>query len=280
MTESTKSVITQPLLGKIKLCSELGPFLSDSRIRLLDGIQQHGSLSAAARALPMSYKAAWDALDAMNNLSEKALVIKQSGGKNGGGSVLTEYAKRLIALHKALELEYQQAFEQLKPQLSQPLKISNHEVAHFRQLMRRLSFRSSARNQLFGQVEAIQLGQVNSVIKIAVSEHLTVTAMLSCESMECLGLALSSEVLCLIKAPQLMLYQGEGLKVAADNQFTGRVSRVIRGAVCDDISIELADQKTLAAMVPSESAANLDLTENTEIKLCFSASSVIVCCYG
>ena len=73
------------LLGELKLCTEVGPSLGDTRIQLLEAIERLGSLSQAAKSIPMSYRAAWDALDEMNNLAEQPLVIRTAGGKNGGG---------------------------------------------------------------------------------------------------------------------------------------------------------------------------------------------------
>ena len=71
---STSSHSSPRLLGELKLCTEVGPFLGDTRIRLLEAIDRLGSLSQAAKSLPLSYRAAWDALDDMNNLAESPLV--------------------------------------------------------------------------------------------------------------------------------------------------------------------------------------------------------------
>ncbi|MDD3499723.1 MAG: LysR family transcriptional regulator, partial [Sulfurovum sp.] len=62
------------------------PFLLEKRIQLLNAIKQHGSISKAAKAVPMSYKAAWDAVDTMNNLSQTPIVSRETGGKGGGGT--------------------------------------------------------------------------------------------------------------------------------------------------------------------------------------------------
>ncbi|WP_411991344.1 TOBE domain-containing protein [Agarivorans sp. DSG3-1] len=267
-----------PLMGKIKLCSELGPFLSDKRIKLLEAVVEHGSLSAAAKSIPMSYKAAWDALDAINNLSEKPLVVKQSGGKHGGGTQLTDYGLSLLSLYKALELEYQQAFEQLKPTLQQP-SAEQLNVADFRLLMRRMSLRSSARNQLLGQVVMIDKKAVNSFVKVAISQHLTVNAVLSNESVELLNLSFGSQVLCLIKASQVSLHRGAEVAKNNVNQFVGRVSRINEGEDKLDITVQLAEQKTLSAIVSSASAAQLNINEASQVALSFNASSVIICSY-
>ncbi|BEU03268.1 ModE family transcriptional regulator [Agarivorans sp. OAG1] len=268
----------QPLMGKIKLCSELGPFLSDKRIKLLEAITEYGSLSAAAKSIPMSYKAAWDALDAINNLSEHPLVIKKSGGKHGGGTRLTDYGIGLLSLYRALELEYQQAFEQLKPKINEPCD-EQLNVVEFRQLMRRMSLRCSARNQLLGQVVLIDKKSVNCLVKVAISRQLTVNALLSMESVEELNLTLGSEVLCLIKASQVSIRKGADTAKSNTNQFVGRVSRINKGPDNLDISVQLAEQKNLSAIVPSVLEEQLDIKEQCQVAVSFSASAVIICSY-
>ncbi|MFO1410055.1 MAG: LysR family transcriptional regulator, partial [Steroidobacteraceae bacterium] len=64
-------------------------FLADRRIALLEAIGECGSITAAAKRAGLSYKAAWDAVEAMNNLAEQPLVSAAVGGARGGGSQLT-----------------------------------------------------------------------------------------------------------------------------------------------------------------------------------------------
>ena len=60
------------------------PFLLEKRIDLLFAIQKTGSISKAAKHVPMSYKSAWEAVDSMNNLAPTPIVEKETGGKGGG----------------------------------------------------------------------------------------------------------------------------------------------------------------------------------------------------
>lgn len=71
--------------------------LGPGRVALLKAISNSGSLSNAARSLDMSYKKAWSLIDAVNKSAPLPVVIKTTGGKNGGGSALTSYGKKLIA---------------------------------------------------------------------------------------------------------------------------------------------------------------------------------------
>ncbi len=79
-------------------CS-IGP----GKIGLLEGIERTGSLSAAARALGMSYRRAWLLLHATNEGFEEAVVELSVGGKDGGGTRLTEFGRRLIADYREFE---------------------------------------------------------------------------------------------------------------------------------------------------------------------------------
>jgi molybdate transport system regulatory protein len=83
--------------GRFWLTLDGRNFLGRGRIELLQRIRETGSISKAAKAMKMSYKAAWDAVDAMNASWQSALVV--SGPT---GSRLTEDAERLIgAFQKA-----------------------------------------------------------------------------------------------------------------------------------------------------------------------------------
>ena len=82
------------LTGSIWLDKSEGRFLSQKRVELLRQIAVTGSITHAARAVKLSYKAAWDAVNAMNNMAEQPLVASATGGKHGGGSRITEHGRR------------------------------------------------------------------------------------------------------------------------------------------------------------------------------------------
>ena len=75
------------------------------KVQLLEGIERSGSLSQAARDMDMSYRRAWLLLDSMNNSFDTPVAGTSAGGKNGGGAVLTEFGKELIAMYRQLEAE-------------------------------------------------------------------------------------------------------------------------------------------------------------------------------
>ena len=77
--------------------------IGPGKIRLLENIQRCGSISAAGRAMDMSYKRAWDLVDEINRLCRQAAVDRQIGGKNGGGAVLTAFGTSLVARYRKIE---------------------------------------------------------------------------------------------------------------------------------------------------------------------------------
>jgi molybdenum ABC transporter molybdate-binding protein len=83
--------------------------LGPGRLALLEAIQQHHSISAAARSLSMSYRRAWNLVDSINRAAGEILVVPQIGGHHGGGAILTECGREAIRLYRELRAKVQQA---------------------------------------------------------------------------------------------------------------------------------------------------------------------------
>src|ERR1700754_489152 len=79
--------------------ARIGP----GKILLLENIEACGSISAAGRAMDMSYKRAWDLVDEINRICRQAAVERQTGGKNGGGAALTPFGTSLVARFRKIE---------------------------------------------------------------------------------------------------------------------------------------------------------------------------------
>ena len=73
------------------------------KIALVEAIARTGSLTAAAKALDMSYRRAWLLIDELNKSLRQPAVVAVRGGPNGGGSALTESGRRLVALYRRIE---------------------------------------------------------------------------------------------------------------------------------------------------------------------------------
>jgi molybdate transport system regulatory protein len=77
--------------------------IGPGKIQLLENIRTCGSISAAGRAMHMSYKRAWDLVDEINRICRQAAVERQTGGKNGGGAVLTPFGVSLVSRYRKIE---------------------------------------------------------------------------------------------------------------------------------------------------------------------------------
>jgi len=77
--------------------------IGPGKIALLENIDKHGSISAAGRAMDMSYKRAWDLVDEINRICRQAAVERQAGGKNGGGTALTPFGLSLVKRYRKIE---------------------------------------------------------------------------------------------------------------------------------------------------------------------------------
>jgi molybdate transport system regulatory protein len=77
---------------------EIGP----GKITLLRRIREHGSISAAARSMEMSYRRAWQLVDELNHLFEEAIVETHVGGSSRGGARLTALGRTVIERYDAI----------------------------------------------------------------------------------------------------------------------------------------------------------------------------------
>ncbi|MGH8431338.1 MAG: winged helix-turn-helix domain-containing protein [Solimonas sp.] len=77
--------------------------IGPGKIRLLELINETGSISAAGRALEMSYRQAWLLIDELNHMFREPVVIAQTGGGGGGGAVVTETGNDIVRLYREME---------------------------------------------------------------------------------------------------------------------------------------------------------------------------------
>lgn len=79
------------------------PAMGPGKAQLVELIDATGSISAAAREIGMSYRRAWQLVDALNASFREPVVLTAVGGKRGGGAVVTEFGRALVAQFRAIE---------------------------------------------------------------------------------------------------------------------------------------------------------------------------------
>jgi len=240
-----------------------------NRVALLAGIAQHGSITAAARSVGLSYKAAWDAIDTMNNLAGEALVERSAGGKGGGGTRLTSRGRQLVENFRTIEQVHGDFVERLNRQAGALLD----DLA----LFSRFRMRTSARNQFFGTVTQVARGAVNDEVTLQIADGQSIVAVVTHESAESLGLAPGRQAYALVKSSSVIVMTGAGeVRLSARNHLTGEVTRLTRGAVNSEVVILLAGGGSVAATITNDSVATLALEEGGTATALFKASSVIL----
>jgi molybdate transport system regulatory protein len=241
-------------------------------LELLERIDASGSISAAANAMGMSYKAAWQAVEAMNNLSEQPVVARQTGGKHGGGTTLTEYGRRVVAAYRHLEKERERVLAQLNRVMG--------DFDQYYQLIRRFDMQTSARNQFLGMVTAVKKGAVNAEVILDIGGGDKLAAIITNDSVDHLDLKPNDEAYALIKAPWVILTTDDSLRTSARNRLCGTVVRCQEGAVNAEVIIELPGGKTVASIVTNESIHALGLKVGARACALIKASHIILAVAG
>ncbi|MEJ2620243.1 MAG: TOBE domain-containing protein [Candidatus Thiodiazotropha sp.] len=255
--------------SELKLTSDFGGSITAKRIALLEAICSQGSISAAAKKLNISYRSAWDALNEMNNLWESPLVAKQQGGKHGGKTLLTQEGQKLIDAFKAVEAEYQH--------FTQTLSQNLNNFKDTQQYLRRLTMRTSARNQFHGKISLINSGPVNTEITLAINETDHLTSIITTDSVEQLGLSLGSDVYALIKASFVILIPADAaFASSARNRLCGTIRELRHGPINSEAIVALDGDKTLTAIITEESAKEMQLEPGSPVCALIKASHVIL----
>lgn len=237
---------------------------------LLASLQTEPSITAAAKAVGLSYKAAWDAIATMNNLAGQVLVERSVGGKGGGGARLTAQGVRLVETFRAVEQENTRFVERVNRRVRDQADLKS---------LGRMSLMTSARNHFVGKVTRITRGAVNDEVELKLPGGEKIVAVVTHESTETLGLKKGVEAIALIKASWIIVAVEDGsapVKLSARNRLSGVVHSLSAGAVNTEVVIQLQGGASVAAIVTKASAKSLGLAPGKPASAIFKASSVIL----
>ena len=253
------------LSGELRIAGRL-----DARFfALLQALHATGSINRAARTAGLSYKGAWLLLETACNLANEPLLETATGGAGGGGTRLTEAALSLLRAWQQLQSEH------LDFVRAQEARLATLPALHG--LMRRMSMKTTARNQFAGNVSALDVGPVSTQVTIALKAGGEITATLTSAAAKRLKLAKGKEALALIKASAVVLVTDfAGWQLSARNQLAGTISRVERGAVSSLVVLTLPGGGAITASVTNEGVDALGLAVGTSATAVFKAYSVMV----
>lgn len=153
---------------------------------LLRFISERNSLTEAAKAAGISYRNAWDRINALESNLGEQIVEKKVGGREGGGARLTESG---LALLKQFRRVRKYLFDALED----------------REFWEHISYKLSARNRIKGRVVEVQRGTITSELKIRTLPPSTITSIISNEAVQELGLKVGDEVEAVVKATDVIV---------------------------------------------------------------------------
>ncbi|WP_321531497.1 TOBE domain-containing protein [uncultured Desulfuromonas sp.] len=255
--------------GSLWFCKEDSPFVGMDRIRLLEKIDELGSINKAAKVLGISYRTAWDAVNLINNLAEDPVVEKLSGGKGGGGTHLTESGRDIVRKYILFQEAHQDFLADLKEQLG--------DLSGLHNFLDRVTMRVSARNVFYGTISKIIHGTVHVEVRIALKEGASIKAIITESAADSLALREGKPVYALVQAGSVVVADAiSNFKVSAGNFFDGTVSRLLHGPVNSEVDIELPGGETVSAVITLESAHQMALQPGCRACVFFKASHVIL----
>ncbi len=241
------------------------------RIALLGAIRDTGSISAAAKQMGLSYKAAWDAVQVLNNLFDRPLILATPGGRDGGTTLVTEAGDAVIDAFRKAAAELAAAIARLETGLSLA------QGGAIEPILWGIAMKTSARNALRGVVSKITSGTIDAEIVLTIADDIAIVATITRESTADLGLVVGSIVLALIKSSFVILAPGDvPLRTSARNCLPGIVIRREDGVVGSEITLQLTAGKTLTATLTRDSADALDLVPGRSAIALIKASHVIL----
>jgi molybdate transport system regulatory protein len=236
---------------------------------LLQAVADTGSISRAARTAGYSYKGAWLLLEAACNLANEPLLQTATGGSRGGGTALTEAALGLLAAWQDLQSQHRHFLRNQEERLSQLPALNG--------LLRRMSMKTTARNQFAGCVSSVELGPVSASVVITLKAGDEITATMTRAAAQRLKLKQGKEALALIKASAVVLVTDfGGWQLSARNQLAGTVSRIEKGAVSSLVVVTLPGGAAVTASVTNDGLDALGLKVGQAATAVFKAYSVMV----
>lgn len=257
----------------LTLKQDSAPTIGQERIRLLEAVAREGSIAAAARAVGLSYKASWDALNAMQNLVNQPILVKSSGGRRGGGASLTPAGITLI-----------ETFHQLESGLALMLNEAACKLEGIglssTGLIQGFMMKTSARNLLAGKIIAIDSIALASSVTIEIAPNIVIRSDITSKSVKELGLVVGRNIAALIKASFVSVTPGaQASPSQTDNVVVGQLQHIEIGPKTAELIIDIGDDRTLVATLDVATAHRQKFTSGEIVSARFATNHVIIAAF-
>jgi len=253
------SPLTLEMLGE--------PFLLEKRIELLHAIEEHGSISKAAKAVPMSYKSAWEAVDVMNTLSPEPIVYRETGGKDGGGTTITSYGETLLENYALLKDEH----TRFLARLSELTDIQNGTF----KTIGRLAMQISARNQIQAEVISVESENVNAKIHLKFKSGQVLVSVITKEAVENLHIEEKQNVTAIFKSSSVLLSTLEDEK-SEENRLKGIVTEIDSDIENAKVIVDIGNHDTIVSVMPVDVLEKMELKVGSSVMANIKASDIML----
>jgi len=252
------SKLTLEMLGE--------PFLLEKRIELLNAIAENGSISKAAKAVPMSYKSAWEAVDVMNTLSPEPIVHRETGGKDGGGTTVTSYGKTLLENYAVLKREHTHFLERLA-------ELTDMQSGTFKTIGR-LGLQISARNQMQATVTTVESGEVEARVQLLLKGGHMLVSEITEEAVEDLHIVVGQSVTAICKSSNVSIITE--LNPQKENQLRGQILQIEKDRKNAKITVDIGMHDRIISVMSIEEFRKLSVKEGTRVMVDIEAKNIML----
>lgn len=238
------------------------------RVALLEAVIEHKSITKAAEMAGFSYKTAWDAVNAINNLLPRPAFITRTGGSRGGGAEVTDEGRRLIA-----------AFRRLEEKLGRISTAIAEEGLENEQdlLFWGLGVKLSVRNAFHCKIVEIIPAPVDVEVKLEITPGSVLTSVVTNAGVQELGLLPGRACVAMVNASSVMLAQNEtSPHISARNRLVGTVIGRIDDGNNSEIAVDIGGGKTIVSVVTREGADDVGAVPGARVIAIFKTSHVFL----
>ena len=247
-------------------CSELmlnkneETFLNPKKVKLLESIRDFGSISKAAKALGVTYKTAWSWIDKMNELSPVSLVEKVSGGKDGGGTVITSYAKELMRI-----------YDEVTALQDKHLQSLQDSVEHLDNNIKQKTFSFSA---LEAEVFSVKKLENKVEVHLLLHNKEKLIAYASENFVKINKVKKTSNIRLLIESDVISVSQTLEKEISSRNKLKTQVSNIIIEGEEVLLNLMLSEEQSLTSRITLQSFKALDIKIGDTLMAMFKAYNI------
>jgi len=254
--DSQKFLLSSQLLLK----KDEDDFLSVKKVALLENVRDYGSITKAAKALGITYKTAWNWIEKMNALSPSSLVQKVSGGKDGGGTIITVYAKELIRLYHKVNALHQKHLEALQDSFS-----------HIEDDIMQKTFSFSGLN---AEIVEVQAQDKNVELTLKLKCGLNIIAYSSLPFIEINAIKVGSEVVALVESDAVSLSKVDKKEISSRNRLKVKIVDTVFEGKDVLLTLMLSENENLTSRITLKSFQDLQLQKQDMVMAMFKAYNV------